>query len=369
MVSEDFKKLMELIYQKKFKVESYQVTIISNKSIKTKISLKKDSNVETIESHELDLGLYVMHLKKTANSNGHLQFTHIKNAGTYYGDIEFLVDENRSKKRAAMESVRSGKYQPDFDFDKEFQKLLSGKYSKYDKQIAKLKTYYYEILASTIIISTSFVKLRKKVEKEDNLYAEHASSLDDLLNKAFNKGKNAVERLKFFKEMIKIDIEGLASITLVEEKFFENQFEMLEQKGTTRGDVGIKYVLDWYRRWCELSSDFINATRIAYDLIKGNSKPNEYLPYVQNVEILKQSPYSKIVEYIDPYIRHAESHITTKIEYEQGRAGNVVLLDTRRGKTKEIKRYSFEQIVCETALKLLVLCSPEYKFMLLKIGR
>jgi len=389
MVSEDFKRLMELIFKKKFQVESYDVEIVPNESIKTTISLKKNSVVETIESLELDLGLWVLKLKKVANSDGHFRLKHVKNVGGYYADIEFLLDEDGSRKKAAFERIKTGQYKPDFDFDREFEKLLSGQYSKHDKEVAKLKTQYYETLAIALMFSKKFLDLKQNAEKRDPLYAEYSTLLDDLLSKAFIKGKNAVELYKFFKAMVKIDIEGVASRALQERKFFDHEAEMLAQKGVVQGDLGIKHFLDWYRRWCELSSEFINATRIAYDLVSGKLNPREYLPYAENVKILKQSPYSKLVEVVDPYIRHTESHVTTQIDYVPGKKGEVVLLDTRKGKTKEIRRYSFEQILemtkklqrslypallttfvlNKTALKLLVLHSPEYKFMLLNLGR
>ena len=78
-----------------------------------------------------------------------------------------------------------------------------------------------------------------------------------------------------------------------------------------------KVPLDVYRRYCELSSNFINLLRIS---IERTSQPEEkivqYKKYVNNVEIIKSnSEYAIIVQCIEPRIRHSESWILLNIGY------------------------------------------------------
>lgn len=388
MKSKDFVGLMNLLYKKHFKVVSYDVKV-SKGSILSTVSLRKGSRKIRLTSEEADFGMYVLSFKTTANADGNYTLKHIRNIQAYYDDIGFLVDKDESKLRDGIQKVREGKFTPDFNFEKEFNKLLSEKYARNDKKILKLKSNYYEIFAYTLFISKSYLDLRKKSTEKNPLFATYTNMLDSLLGKAFQRGKNMVKRYKSFKDVAKINIERIATQTLKQNSLFKDQLDMLAKRGKVRGDLGMQYVLDWYRRWCELSRDFINLTRYAYDQTQGRSTANEVLPFTQNVEILRNSPYSKLVESLDPNIRHTESHISTEIEYEEGKKGNVVLVDTRKGRRKILKRYAFKEVekmtktlqtslypalivsftLLEMALKLLVLRSPEYRFMLLRLGQ
>jgi len=343
MKSKDFINLMDLLYKKHFKVASYDVKISKDK-IKSNVTLRKGFKKIHVSSEEGDFGMYVLSLKTTVNADGDYTLTHIRDIQTYYDDIDFLVDKDGSRLRDAIQKIKEGKFTPDFEFKKEFDKLLSGKYARNDKKILRLKSNYYEIFAYTLFISKSFLEMMRKIAKQNRLSDEYIDMLNSLLGKAFQKGKNMVRRYKFFKDVGKIDIERLATQTLRQDSLFKDQMAMLAKRGKVRGDIGMQYVLDWYRRWCELSRDFINLTRYAYDLTQGKSKANEVLPFTQNVEILRNSPYSKLVESLDPYIRHTESHVSTEIEYEEGKIGNVVLVDTRRGKRRILHRYTFKEI-------------------------
>lgn len=392
MASKDFEKLMKLIYFEGYKISKLSLRVHGEDAIE-KITLVKDSDEITLQSSSEDFLYYVTSLKKTVNNNGKFQFSKIENTAAYYEDIEFLSDTDRNKIQAAIKKVQSGKFALDFDLEKIFDKFLSGKYGKIDEDITKLKTYYFEIFALTLFLSNEYLKIKEKIERINNEFIEYYSLVDEILRMAFlrvGKPIEAIKDYKFFKNFLTFDIENIARRTTEQGEYVNDLLGMLAERGSVEGSVGIKYLLDVYRRFCELSFEFINMLRIAIEVADGVKKPEFYLSYLENVEIIKsKGKYSKLVESVDPHIRHSESHMNTRIDYEIGKRGEVVLINTEGGKEKVVGKYTFHELsdmtktiqrslypallvaftIFETAFKLLIFNSPEYKFMLLKLNK
>lgn len=389
MASEDFEKLMTLIYFEGYKVSKLSLSVHGEDEI-AKIILAKDSDETTLQSSSEDFFYYVASLKKTVNNNGKFEFSKVENTTAYYEDIEFLSDTDRNKIQAAIKKVQSGKFVLDFDIEGIFDKFLSGNYGKMDKDITKLKTYYFEIFALTLFLSNEYLKIKEKIERTNNEFIGYYLLVDEILRTAFMRvGKpiEAIKDYKFFKNFLTFDIENIARRTTEQAEYVNDLLGMLAERGTVEGSVGIKYLLDLYRRFCELSFEFINMLRIAIEVADGVEKPESYFSYLDNVQTIKsKEKYSKLVESIDPYIRHSESHMNTRIDYKNG---EITLINTSGGKEKVVGKYTFREIsdmtkkiqrslypallvaftIFETAFKLLIFNSPEYKFMLLKLKR
>ena len=164
MASEDFERLMNLIYFKGYKVSKLSLRVRGEDKI-AKVILTKDSDEITLQSSSEDFFDYVANLKKTANNNGKFQFTKIENTAAYYEDIDFLRDIDGKKLQAAIKKVQSGNFVLDFDIEKIFDKFIAGKYGKKDKDIIKRKTYYFDIFAITLFISKEYLKIKEKIER------------------------------------------------------------------------------------------------------------------------------------------------------------------------------------------------------------
>ncbi|MEA1999556.1 MAG: hypothetical protein U9N61_09605 [Euryarchaeota archaeon] len=390
MASEDFERLMNLIYFEEYKVSKLSLRVRGEEAI-AEVTLTKGSDEIILQSSCEDFFNYVTSLKKTANTNGKFQFTKIENTAAYYEDMDFLRDINGKKLQAAIKKVQSGNFVLDFDIEKIFDDFLSGKYGKNDKDIIKLKTYYFDIFAFTLFLSKEYLKIKEKIERANKEFIEYYLLTDEILRMAFIKvGKpvEAIEDYKFFKNFLSFDIVNNARSATEQGYWYANDLlGMLAEREVVEGAIGIKYLLDMYRRFCESSFEFINMLRIAIEVADGVEKPESYLSYLENVKRIKsKQKYSKFVESIDPHIRHSESHMNTRIDDEKG---EIVLIDTSRGKEEVVGKYTFHELsdmtktiqrslypalitsfmIFETAFKLLIFISPEYKYMLLKLKR
>ena len=388
MASEDFERLMNLRYSKGYEVSGCTLSFERGEGTIAKVALTKDSDEVLLQSSNEDFCNYIASLKRTANSNGKFQLNKIKNADAYYKDVEFLIDTDGKKLQAAIKKVRSGDFVLAFDIEKTFDKFISGKYGKKDKDIIKLKTHYFEIFGLTLFLSNEYVKSKEKMERENKEFTEYHALIDEILRMAFmrtDKPIEAIQDYKFFKNFLSFDIENIARRALKQSEQVNDLFGMLSKRGGVEGSIGIGYLLDVYRRFCELCYEFVNMLRVAIEVADGVAKPESYLPYLENVEIIKsKQKYSKLVKSLDPHIRHSESHMGTRIDDEKG---EVVLINTRGGNENIVGKYTFHEIsdmtktiqrslypallttftIFETAFKLLIFISLEYKLMLLNL--
>lgn len=387
MASKDFERLMNLIYFEGYQVSKLSLHVRGEDAI-AKIVLTKDPSEVILQSSSEDFFNYAVSLEKTANRNGEFQFTEIKNKNAYYKDVEFLTDTDGKKMQAAIKKIQSGDFTLDFDIEKTFDKFLSGKYGMKDKDIIKLKTHYFEIFALTLHLSNECITSKEKIDRKNKEFTKYYFLIDEILRMGFMRtGKpiKAIQDYKFFNHFLNFDIENIAMRGIEQCEHVNDLLGMLSERGGVEGSTGTRHLLDVYRRFCELSFEFINMLRIAIEVADGVENPKSYLTYLENVgKIKSKQKYSKLVESIDPHIRHSESHVGTRIDNEKD---EVVLTDTRGGNENVVGRYAFHELsdmtkmiqrslypallitftLFETAFKLLIFISPEYKFMLLKL--
>jgi hypothetical protein len=243
-------------------------------------------------------------------------------------------------------SGAKGNFVFDFGIEKIFDDFLSGKYGKKDKDIIKRKTYYFDIFAITLFISKEYLKIKEKIERANKEFIEYYLLTDEILRMAFmrvGKPVEAIEDYKFFKNILRFDIVNNARSATEQGYWYANDLlGMLAEREVVEGSIGIKYLLDMYIRFCESSFEFINLFRIAIEVADGVENPESHLPYLENLEIIKlKQKYSKLVESIDPHIRHSESHMNTRIDDEKG---EIVLINTSRGKEEVVGEYTFHEL-------------------------
>ena len=83
---------------------------------------------------------------------------------------------------------------------------------------------------------------------------------------------------------------------------------MLAGRGGIRGDIGLPYLIDVYRRYAEWARPLLVPLSNAVCLIEGKSLPDPKTGMSKRAEIIRQSPFSDVVDCFDPRIRHAASH-------------------------------------------------------------
>jgi len=383
MVSQDFLTLMELMYKKKFKVINVTISFSRNKGMEAKIELQKDSQKTEIESKEPDFIMYVGSIQKTVDEEGGFKLVKIKDTNRYYDDIDFLVDEDKKKINEAVKKVSINKF--DFEslnIEKTLDRFLTRKRMPKDKEILKLKEWYYEIFAYYLLFSNQVNKFKElAVDKSEQRKLYYQLS-DSLLSKGFLRIGNPIKDYLFYRKYCDFDIFELFEKTQRVSNFIKLIVERMSIR-PVKSEQGIQVVLDFYRRVSELLKPLVNLLRICVEIKNGNKEPRKFLSYIQNVNTIRDDKdFGKLVEFIDPYIRNNESHLETVVDDKNKK----VLL--KNPKRVTIKEYSFDDVIKMThllermilpallfsflifncAIRLLIFQDGRYKMSLLALG-
>jgi hypothetical protein len=230
-------------------------------------------------------------------------------------------------------------------------------------------------------------EIDKKLKDERSEYVELSKVTSEILEKGFQTKDNQIKNFLAYHKFIDIDIEELTNKINEEKNYHQKLFESFAQNAPYN-EIKIvgKVPLDVYRRYCELSSHFINALRISIEIGNDENPIVAYKKFVTNVEILKSIPeYTMLVKGIEPRIRHSESHINTEIDEKNA----IVRVTEKKGKNRKILcEFQLNEIskmilhldrdffpamavsfaIFETFLLLRCLNSFEYRILLLGIG-
>lgn len=378
---------MELVYIKRFEIADYRITVQGGRET-VSITLRRANESIILESKEPDFCSWVASLQKIAGPNGKPIITAIRDSRRYFDDVTFLIDKDNRKLKEARTRLRSGSVVFDFEVNETMDRLLSGKHTKHDQDIPKLKLLYYEILAFQLMEGSNLLQARRLFEKNPHFPA-YADVIWSILRRAFISGSNPIGQYNMFRRSLTFDLQFMHGQVESQLRNINDQFRMLSTRGGINGDIGVGHLLDVYRRLAELCYSFLDTLLVAIDLMN-NKKPKGHLPYWDVVRRLRENRETlMLVICVDPLLRHTESHVSTRVEYQPGKVGRILLVDSRRKKARTIKVYTFEEFVdmsrqlkdalfpalyyefslLELTLRLLVCVSPEYKMMLLGIGQ
>lgn len=165
----------------------------------------------------------------------------------------------------------------------------------------------------------------------------------------------------------------------------------IQREGPLNSNIAVAYISDHYRRLCELCYKYLHSI---YNFIKyknENTTSIEHITYNDLFDYFKQNDNIKeLVEFINPHIRHSESHLGTQIVRDKkGKPKSILFHDSRKKKRILVAKYDFKHLVYMMnrlkngltpalfyaftiyliALELLVYRSMEFKFLLLRIGQ
>ena len=115
MASKDFESLMDLLFNKKQRIEQVTTNLNSDGTGEAHISFI--GVVDTFSSKEPDVVKYTVHLRQTIDSDGKCELVAFKDLEQYYRDIDFLWKEEQSKRNQAYRDLAEGRYTFDFDPD------------------------------------------------------------------------------------------------------------------------------------------------------------------------------------------------------------------------------------------------------------
>lgn len=387
MSSQDLAHLRELLFQESYSILKIELKIDNqNKTNKSIFSLKKGVEELVFESSEIDVLLYGSTFHRTLDPDGKWVFISYKDNEKYYRDIDTLIDRDGAKRRAAFDKIIKGNYQPKYDPEELIRKFLLSK-KRSNPRFEPLKTDYFEILIGQALIASDYSKMDAKLQSEREIYSDLTKATRKILSKTFQNRGNAVENFLAYHKYIDIEIEDITKKIQDEKEYHKELYSSLAKQGPS---VNIKIVgkapLDIYRRYSELSSQFINALRISIELGEGLERVLPYKKFADNIGIIKSFPeYSVLVDNIDPRIRHSESHINTEIDEKT----SIIRITERKHRQRVVLcEYPLNEIskmilsldrdffpamaltftIFEATLFLQVLDSFEYKNLLLGIG-
>ena len=406
MPTEDLIRLRNLLFQQGYTIQSYELRpdgptkaintanegikfIFDSQNLVTKTTLVLKNNKDQIvfTSNERDVLLYTSTFHKTLDKDGNWAFQCYTDNENYYKTIDLLVDNDGSKRKTAYDKISKGEFRPGYNPEQLIRKFLLTGYRKNKKKFEALRTDYFEILVNQVLILKKYLEMDKKLKNERLGYAELSKSAREILEKGFQTEENQIKNFLAYHKSIDIDIEEITKKIQEEKDYHHQLFESFAQKAPySEIKIVSKAPLDVYRRYCELSSHFINALRISIEIGKGDKNTADYKKFVTNVEILRSIPeYAVLVKTIEPRIRHSESHINTEIDEKTG----IVRFTEKKGKNRKILcEYPLNEIskmilqldrdffpamvitftIFETNLFLKILDSFEYRILLIGIG-
>ena len=151
MASKDFRDLMDLLFNKKQRIEKFTVNFNGDGTEQAHISFI--GAADTFSSKEPDVVNYAFHLRKTIDSDGNCELVAFKDLEQYYRDVDFLNDAERSKVQQAYRDLAEARYTFDFDPDKLIEEFLLSNNRK-SKKFSKLKSEHFHIAAHCMIAAS-----------------------------------------------------------------------------------------------------------------------------------------------------------------------------------------------------------------------
>jgi len=388
MSSEDFIKLMELYYFEKYEILDCKYTFNKETGESARLTLKKDDDEIILESTKSDFCEWVVKLKNVAKFNGTLELTPIKDSEKYYDDVKHLIDDG-TKLSQAWKDVSTKKTKIDFDYNSYFHRLLHGDYDKHDENLNKLKDFYWEILSIKMYYAKNFLEIKNK--PKDEYFHKYYDIIESSIHTALPFVSNLITKYRQFYQMIMFDVHISMEQLLIQYDIMEDLKDRITKEGGLNGNIAVRQVTDLYRRLCEACYNHLHSLHNIIVFSDEGLISSRKLSYIDLVNFFKNNEkLSELVEFLDPNIRHSESHLGTKYEYDRsGKIESILFHDTRNRKVKLVAKYDFKTLVYMMnrlknalvpalyytfviyllALELLIYKSKEYKFLLLRIGQ
>lgn len=381
MASTDLQQLKQLIHKAKAKVLGYD-TKLGGEGIKpfVKITLKRDDKIIEFTSEEEDVCFYTFQLKKTTNPNGDPEIVEVRDIGTYYDNIEQLLDLDKSKFKQAVEDAAKGKFKFSYNPMELFSRFLADE-DQTSNDFVVLRDHHFQMIAHFGLLQYNLDRYIKHMKGHSPKFAAYFTLIDDLLVKFITMQDNPVKMHFYCAEVFGIDTERLLIQASQQRAYMENLISRLAKCSPISGDEGIEYLIGFYHRLAEICKKPIGALCIAIEKTESRNRTTRR-GFLEDCEYLHFHPvYSNLVTHLKPRIRNAVAHTSYEIDKQRK---TVRFPDE---KCKVIEEYDYRQIsnmahelrnlvpallfaieLHKIKSALWVADSPEYKTSLLKIG-
>jgi hypothetical protein len=338
MASDDYGRLMQLIFRDHKRVEKIEVTL----GQQTDSSTLTFADGSTFQSGEHDVVMYALHLKQGVDSEGNPSLTVFKDLTRYYADIQFLADQDHAKLRAAMSALQSGQYMFSFDPDELLTTFHVSKRRK-SADFMPLKTEHHYVAAHNLLQSQIALARLEQIERENPGFMQAHLAIDRLFMRAFRTDENFIRNYLRQQSVAAFDLDDF----ITQARSIVGHVDALQYVFSSQGmpvEKGISFLLDSYRRYAEGCVKPLNLLRIAKEVADGNPSPKSKKSAMQNKQVL-QAELGDLLTCYDPRIRNAESHLSTEVDRTHDK---VRFTSGKSRKRTVVAEYSFQELAMMT---------------------
>jgi hypothetical protein len=289
-----------------WKIESITMEHLSP-SWRTTVLLKRDEAGLTLQSDNDKFFQYCGAYKRFCDENGDPMFRRVADLDRYQGELEVFAREFEHRKKQSFERLKAGQIRLSFVPEiliAEFLKSRNWGDSKY----LPLKSEYFDIFVAIVLRS------KEAADAEERLLAALPESkpysirIGEVLRSCFDPFKQPLKNYLRFADVSKNSFSEVAKRLLDESKLNSDMFARLSKDSPVEGQIGLRYLIDMYRRYAEWVVPLLKILTEAACALEGKAAPDPFLGMTKRVELIRQTAYSGIVDCFDPRIRHAASH-------------------------------------------------------------
>lgn len=349
MVSEDFKRIMQLVHTDKYRIAGTNIHYerkheVSDSPFKASITLEKQGISEVISTSEFDCIRYITQLRSISNTGGEVLQIPIKNAEGYDNTSINLVEDRKEKTQDALYALKSGDFIFEYSPHKLIDELLESPpnlKTLRNEKFSPLLEDYFHILALYLLQSKQVMEMSNQLEKKFPEIKELVEVMG-WIQAAFSfVTKNPIKNYNFYRNYANYDSDALFEQLSSQLNITGETIIGLVKQGNANWKRDIPKMMDMYTRCIEPSRPLINILRVGLELRQGVKLPEKDFSLGQNIKILQSdSKYGSLFTCLDEQIRHGHAHMNTYIKGDKVEIRNGI---TR--KAKAIRIYKCNEII------------------------
>lgn len=298
-------KLRSLLKQG-WKLHSMEIQHMSE-SWQTAVVLKRGKDDLTLQSTDEEFFAFCVTHQQFLSENGDPMFRRVADVKRYYREFQTFALEFDTRKRRSIERLKGGQIRLAFAPEMLIAEFLKARDWGNPKYLP-LKSEYFDILA--LILWSS----KRAADAEERLFhafpesRKYALRVEEILRARFDPFKAPLKSYLSFADLNRRPFVEVAKKFIDESQFNDDIFTRLSTGGSVEGRIGLRYLIDMYRRYAEWTMPLLKILCEAVCGLEARPAPEPSLGMTRRVELIRQTAYADVVDCFDPRIRHAASH-------------------------------------------------------------
>jgi hypothetical protein len=309
-------KLRSLI-QEGWQIEALTLQYQASETWKSTVVLKRCNGQLTLQSDDQDFAHFCLATKEFFDLEGNRMFRQVADIGRYHTELEpFTIGFDAGTKKG-FERLNAGEVRLNFDPVALVREFLQSR-AWGDAKYLPLKTQYFDVLAAVFWQSKQSADAEKRLFQVFPEAEKYSKRITEVLMRSFDPLKQPLKNYLRFADLNSQSFAELSKKVLNEAAFNKDTFDRLAKDGAIEGDLGLRYVIDMYRRYGEAIRPLLKILTEGVAITEGKPLPAPSLGMTKRVELIRQSSYADIVDCFDPRIRHAASHAGISCDKDRG---------------------------------------------------